>query len=738
MHFKLPNPVHSLSPDRDRSNHRFVAALLGVLAVAQVALLGCGGGAPADTSTGAELAREPGAHTTAATPPAGGSKKQVTLGRIGDGPEFEPPLNKLQSLKGIKPPEPVELDQFVRDRNAAIALGKAFFWDMQAGSDGQACASCHFHAGADSRTKNQLSPGLNNTLGAPTNQTFNPTASGGAGGPNYTLKAADYPFHKLANIADANSDVMFDTDDVTSSQGVFRRDFVSVAPDADGNDTCTSVPDFFQVGGTNTRRNEPRNTPTILNAAFFHRSFWDGRANNVFNGVNPFGARDKDARVYALQGDGTAQPIAIRLDNSSAASQAVGPTLSGFEMSCAGRGFADVGRKLLRLKPLGMQEVSTADGVLGPLRDASGVGLSTTYDAMIKQAFDVTFWGASQSLPSGFTQMEGNFSLFWGLSIMLYEGTLVTDDAPIDRYLDGDKTALTPQQVYGKALFEGQARCINCHHGPVATTAAFDTATVANSEFTEVNSLERMAMGDGKIGLYDNGFYNLGVRPTGEDLGVGGSDPWGNPLSLAREAKMQAGGQPVPDTLVFDRFKFKLQRGLAPQASERDVSDGCFKTPSLRNVELTGPYFHNGGQGTLMQVVEFYNRGGDRRGGTTVRDDGGDFFTYGKDSTAFGANETNMDTDIQRLGLSQGAKDALVAFLKAFTDDRVRWEKAPFDHPQLRVASGAAGDEKSLNLLCKNGELVCSHVAEEYIVLPAVGKDGLGVLGLPALKGFLE
>ena len=43
----------------------------------------------------------------------------------------------------------------------ARALGKALFWDMQVGSDGvQACASCHFRAGADPRSKNQVSPGL--------------------------------------------------------------------------------------------------------------------------------------------------------------------------------------------------------------------------------------------------------------------------------------------------------------------------------------------------------------------------------------------------------------------------------------------------------------------------------------------------------------------------------------------------------------------------------------------------
>ena len=46
-------------------------------------------------------------------------------------------------------------------------------------------------------------------------------------------------------------------------------------------------------------------------------------------------------------------------------------------------------------------------------------------------------------------------------------------------------------------------------------------------------------------------------------------------------------------------------------ANEGSDVAGTFKTPSLRNVELTGPYFHNGGKSTLRQVIEFYDGGGD-------------------------------------------------------------------------------------------------------------------------------
>src|SRR6478736_8056106 len=62
-------------------------------------------------------------------------------------------------LTAVAPP--ANLSDFVEDETALLKLGKALFWDMQLGSDGvQSCASCHFHAGADNRSKHQISPGL--------------------------------------------------------------------------------------------------------------------------------------------------------------------------------------------------------------------------------------------------------------------------------------------------------------------------------------------------------------------------------------------------------------------------------------------------------------------------------------------------------------------------------------------------------------------------------------------------
>src|SRR5919198_3357690 len=120
-------------------------------------------------------------------------------------PPPDPP-HPMASLKTVPVPEPANLADFVANKAAAIRLGKAFFWDMQAGGDGvQGCASCHFHAGADNRRKNQLSPGLN--AGDTTFQ---------IGGPEYTLQRQDFPFTKHADENNPSA-IVSDANDFASS-----------------------------------------------------------------------------------------------------------------------------------------------------------------------------------------------------------------------------------------------------------------------------------------------------------------------------------------------------------------------------------------------------------------------------------------------------------------------------------------------------------------------------------------
>lgn len=673
------------------------------------------------------------------------------------GPDGLPVMRSLRTV-GV-PPVP-GLAGFIRDRDAAIVLGKALFWDVQAGSDGNACASCHFHAGADNRMKNQLSPGLNagdqsfqGTASAPVGPNgkvkpglkltasqrakldlfispndklkaaghpFKPTRAG-AGGPNYTLVAGDFPFHQLSDPLDRNSAVVFDSNDIVSSQGAFGGAFKGLGANGSENCGARTVAGTFDVKGILTRRVPGRNAPTTINAVFNYRNFWDGRANNLFNGVNPFGPRDVDAKVLELKSDGSLQWTAIALPNASLASQAVGPALSEFEMSCAGRTFKDLGRKLLALKPLGLQDLHAEDSVLGAHRAAGGRGLTETYPDLIRAAFDSRWWSATQSV-SGYTQMESNFSLFWGLAIMMYESTLVSDETPFDRFVGypgspGNINALTAEQQRGLAVFRGKGQCVSCHKGAEFTGAA----TNLQPGDAEGTVIESMFIKTGEMAVYDNGFYNIGVRPSAEDRGVGGTDPFGNPLSFSRTwfallLKQQVDDPVWVDPCLFSIFSDANACWVAPQPDgTRIAADGAFKTPSLRNIALTQPYFHNGGYLTLEQVVAFYNRGGDRRG----PDDNDTTGFVAADATNGGT--TNVHPGMNPLGLTAAEQADLVAFLRySLTDVRVACEQAPFDHPSLSLHNGHVGDEKKVTDKDKNGQ-----GDDLFLALPAVGAKGL-------------
>jgi cytochrome c peroxidase len=656
---------------------------------------------------------------------------------------------QLGSVPNDRPPQPGALSQipvplpdlsaFVTDRQSAIVLGKALFWDQQAGSDGLACGSCHFHAGADNRVKNTIDPGLRNTNAALQN-TYDPMGSGKKGGPNNTVTRADFPFHQLADVTDRNSAVLFDTNDVVSSQGVFRGDFsyINLASAAKKAEVCTAaLSPTFSVGGINTRAVEPRNTPTVVNAIFNFRNFWDGRANNIFNGRNPFGMRDPSAGIDPINSVmvadllGNLTPVKIAIPDGSLASQAVGPPGSNLEMSCNGRGFEQIGQKLLLRNrtgvpvtiPLAGQTVDPTDSVLGLLAGKPGKGLTTDYETLIKKAFAPKYWNSGRLTVDGFRQIEKNFSLFWGLAIMSYESTLVSDDAPFDRYASGDITAMTQQQVHGFQVFNGNGNCVFCHRSGEFTGAG----TTMKLLQTQGSLIEHMQMSDGTVSLYDSGSYNIGVRPTVDDIGVGGTDPWNNSLSWSRQLTSYLLTNPSlstmsgvgPDAISVATCSFQIDMCILVGATDRDAVDGSFKVPTLRNVELTGPYFHNGGQATLDQVVDFYNRGGDGAG------------TDVSNTSAFGLNLTNRAPAILPLNLSAIDKASLVAFLKALTDDRVRLEKAPFDHPSLSVPNGHPFDQNSV---LRNG--TTPYAMDNIMTIPAVGAGGRPAAGLPPLGAF--
>ena len=127
---------------------------------------------------------------------------------------------------------------------------------------------------------------------------------------------------------------------------------------------------------------------------------------------------------------------------------------------------------------------------------------------------------------------------------------------------------------------------------------------------------------------------------------------------------------------------------------------GTFKTPTLRNVELTAPYMHNGRLNTLMEVVEFYENDEQQVGNLDRRPQ------VPRDRTS----NTDKHPAIKGLDLSIDDKRALVFFLLCLTDDRVRYEQGPFDHPSIRLVNGY--------------KKVGDAYAEEHIDIEHVGKTG--------------
>jgi cytochrome c peroxidase len=629
---------------------------------------------------------------------------------------IEPLDRPFASLKNVQVPAPADISVFIRNNEAALVLGKSLFWDMQAGSDGvTACATCHYHAGADTRSVNTIAPALLQ-VSSKDSAAGRTTTDHGI---NTKLTAADFPIHRLADPRNRQSQVLADSSDIVGSQGVLNEAFQSITPRRSDDQRRTVSDTIFSVKSSNTRRVTPRNSPSVINAVFNLRNFWDGRAQDVFNGVNPFGARDKSATVLRAASADKMDEVRIRLTDSSLASQAVGPPLSDIEMSAAGRSFAHLGRKLLGLRPLALQKVHPQDSVLGTLVHVSGKGLNVAkYQDLIQQAFAPEWWqgqmwieqtasGATRLIPAPvspgpgqFSQMAWNFSLYFGLAIQVYESTLISDETPFDRFMEGDHSALSPQQQIGMELFTNKASCAACHSGPEFTNASVGMAKHMRNErmvFASLPADPANAQGfintSGRLVVYDTGFYNIGVRPITNDLGIGNTDPFGYPLSearLAKEGRSAELGLPAPTFTIDERMS----------AAGR----GAFKAPGLRNVELTAPYFHNGGQLTLRQVVDFYNRGGDFRE----------------------ANITEIPVDITELGLTEYEKEAIVAFLQGLTDPRVKFEKAPFDHPQLLVPNGHPSVGAQL-LTDAQG-----RTASSTMEIPAVGR-----LGGPPQPNFL-
>ena len=495
----------------------------------------------------------------------------------------------ISSLRSIPTPRPPDLARYVREESVLVVLGKALFWDTQLSSDNKvACASCHFHAGADHRPQNQLS------------------AVNGLVPPNQLLSSVHLPFSRQEMEAGWR----------VASAGILPRRLTAVGERGAGDQGI----DLYgaqdaNVHGANVRQVTKRNAPSVINAVYSVRQFWDGRASDTFNGQNSSGDLAPTASVLVVR-NGTLSRERVSIKQSGLASQALEPPIDDREMSYQGRTWPMLGRKMLGARPLALQHVAPDDSVLGQYVQLSGRGLSQdlTYLSLIRKAFQPDYWSSVERV-DGFSQAENNFGLFFGLAIQAYESTLVSDDTPYDRYLEGKPGALTPGELGGLEFFQRRL-CTTCHVDPELTLASY-RGVYGSSPYAPLGP--------------DAGFFHTGVEPIPNDIGLGGVDRFGSLLSaLARKR---------PETAQWMR--------------------GLFKTPNLRNVELTGPYFHTGSKATLEDVITFYTSAGDY-----------------------------SNAALAEWGPDPRERVLMPAFLKALTDDRVRYERAPFDHPELCVSVG--------------------------------------------------
>ena len=195
-------------------------------------------------------------------------------------------------------------------------------------------------------------------------------------------------------------------------------------------------------------------------------------------------------------------------------------------------------------------------------------------------------------------------------AIAAFERTLISRNSPFDRFIAGDLTAISAAQKRGWELFKGKAGCIECH-----------SFSAASPFFTDFK------------------FYNTGIAANDSSL---------------KQLRDVARQQDSASQLAHTRGYTELGRYLVTKEL-KDI--GAFKTPTLRDIELTRPYMHNGSIKTLLDVVRFYNQGGEQN--------------------------ANLNEKLHPLNLTDQEMSELVEFMRALTSDVVL-RQAQSSKPQNR------------------------------------------------------
>lgn len=189
-------------------------------------------------------------------------------------------------------------------------------------------------------------------------------------------------------------------------------------------------------------------------------------------------------------------------------------------------------------------------------------------------------------------------------AIASYERTQVSFNSPFDHFIAGDSSAIGDDAKRGWELFNTRGRCNKCH--------ALSEDKRDTTFFT------------------DNDFHNIGIGIIRHNVVA---------LAWQAEQLIKSGDTGAIDRAAIQSDMSALGRFLI---TKKETDTASFKTPDLRNVLVTGPYFHDGSQETLWDVMDHYNKGD-------------------------GLKDPYLDEDIQPLALSEGDIDDLVAFLASLT-----------------------------------------------------------------------
>jgi len=189
-------------------------------------------------------------------------------------------------------------------------------------------------------------------------------------------------------------------------------------------------------------------------------------------------------------------------------------------------------------------------------------------------------------------------------AIASYERTQFAFDSPFDHFMAGDKNAISDSAKRGWELFNTKARCNKCH---ALTEKKRDPTFFIDKDFHNIG-----------IGIIRHNVVALACKA---EQGINSGK-----IIDVDQAAIQS------ETSVVGRFLVTKK--------EQDIAS--FKTPSLRNVLITAPYFHDGSQATLWDAMDHYNKGD-------------------------GIQDPWLDEDMQPLALSELEIDDVVAFLATLT-----------------------------------------------------------------------